>query len=86
MKVDRNIVNLFYTHFIGHHTGLVVHDIFSDSLIPGSVFTIEPGLYFNRSIVKIDINHKLFQIGGVRIEDMYYITPEMTLACLSSYI
>lgn len=86
LKVDRNIVNLFYTHFIGHHTGLVVHDIFSDFLVPGSVFTIEPGLYFNRSVVKIDINPKLFELGGIRIEDMYYITPEMTLACLSSYI
>ena len=83
---NTNIVNIFYTHYIGHHVGLIVHDVFSDKIIPGSVFTIEPGLYFNKDNIQIDINPELLKIGGIRIEDMYYITPQMKLACLSSYI
>ena len=86
IQIDQNIVNIFYTHYIGHHVGLIVHDVYSDKIIPGSVFTIEPGLYFNKENIKIDINPELFKIGGIRIEDMYYITPQMKLACLSSYI
>ena len=86
LEVNRNTVGIFYTHFIGHHVGLNVHDIHNDNLVVGSVFTIEPGLYFNKDIIKIDINPELFKLGGIRIEDMYYITPEMTLVCLSSHI
>jgi Xaa-Pro aminopeptidase len=86
LEVNRNTVGIFYTHFIGHHVGLNVHDIHYDNIVVNSVFTIEPGLYFNKDIIKIDINPELFKLGGIRIEDMYYITPEMTLVCLSSHI
>jgi len=40
-------------HGWGHHIGLVVHDVSgpyvrgkSDLLVPGMIYTIEPGLYF----------------------------------------
>jgi hypothetical protein len=86
IQVNNDIVNLFYTHFIGHHVGLNVHDIHSNNLELGSVFTLEPGLYFNKDLIKININPELFKLGGIRIEDMYYITPEMELVCLTSHI
>ncbi len=61
-----------FVHSIGHGLGLNVHEKpFSgatagedDRLIPGSVFTIEPGLYYP---------DKGF---GVRIEDSYWVTPD----------
>lgn len=84
--IDESLVRCFYTHFIGHHVGLSIHDPESDRLDPGSVFTIEPGLYFNPKIIKIDIDARLYRLGGIRIEDMYYISPDMKLVCLSSKI
>lgn len=84
LVIDENLVRCFYTHFIGHHVGLSVHDPESDRLDPGSVFTIEPGLYFNPNVIKIDIDSRLYMLGGIRIEDMYYISQDMKLVCLSS--
>ena len=59
-----------YVHSLGHGLGLHVHekpwfsqkDDPSNTLVPGSVFTIEPGLYYPD------------QGMGVRLEDTYYIT------------
>jgi len=60
-----------YVHSIGHGVGLDVHEApFSgdqeenqDRLSPGSVFTIEPGLYYpDRGL-------------GVRLEDTYWMRP-----------
>jgi Xaa-Pro aminopeptidase len=61
-----------YVHSIGHGLGLNVHEKpFSGStagtdetLVPGSVFTIEPGLYYPE---------KGF---GVRIEDSFWVTSD----------
>ena len=59
-----------YVHSLGHGVGLHVHEKpwFSqkndptNTLVPGSVFTIEPGLYYPERGM------------GVRLEDTYYVT------------
>ncbi len=60
-----------YVHSLGHGVGLNIHEKPwfsrendpSNALLPGSVFTIEPGLYYpDRGL-------------GVRLEDTYYVTP-----------
>ena len=52
-----------YIHGIGHHLGLEVHDITPDgALKPGTVVTIEPGVYLPERRV------------GIRIEDDLLIT------------
>ena len=53
----------YFIHGLGHYVGLNVHDAgdYEVPLIPGMVFTIEPGIYIPEE--------KL----GVRIEDMYYV-------------
>lgn len=56
-------------HAIGHGVGLQVHELptlspYSDeSLTPGMVVTVEPGIYIP-------------EVGGVRIEDTVLITPD----------
>ncbi len=60
-----------YVHSLGHGLGLHIHEKpwFSQKndptniLAPGSVFTIEPGLYYPEKGL------------GVRLEDSYYVTP-----------
>lgn len=61
-----------YVHSLGHGVGLNIHekpwfsreDDPTNTLLPGSVFTVEPGLYYpDRGM-------------GVRIEDTYYVTPD----------
>lgn len=74
-------VDDYFTHFIGHSIGLEVHDIECGELFPGSVFTIEPGLYFHN-----EPNEQLQSIGGIRIEDMYLISFDYKLVCLSGHI
>jgi Xaa-Pro aminopeptidase len=61
-----------YVHSIGHGVGLAVHEkpfsglnaTAQDTLKPGVVFTIEPGLYYP--------DRKL----GVRLEDTFYVTEK----------
>ena len=61
-----------YVHSLGHGVGLNIHekpwfsraDDPGNNLVPGSVFTIEPGLYYpDRGM-------------GVRLEDTYYVTSD----------
>ncbi len=70
-----------YVHAIGHGLGLRVHELpFSgmaatdkDTLQPGTVFTVEPGLYYpSRGM-------------GVRLEDTYYTRPDGTFEMLADY-
>ncbi len=61
-----------YVHSLGHGLGLNVHekpwfsrkDDPSNTLVPGSVFTIEPGLYYPEKGM------------GIRLEDTYYVTQD----------
>ncbi len=61
-----------YVHSLGHGVGLNIHekpwfsreDDPTNALLPGSVFTVEPGLYYPERGL------------GVRLEDTYYVTPE----------
>jgi Xaa-Pro aminopeptidase len=56
----------YFIHGLGHFVGLNVHDEgdYSVPLVPGMIFTIEPGIYIPEE--------KL----GVRIEDMFYVDKD----------
>ena len=64
-----------YVHSLGHGLGLHVHEMpFSGStateqekLVPGAVFTIEPGLYYPDKGM------------GVRLEDTYFVSEQGTI-------
>jgi len=70
-----------YVHSLAHGVGLAVHEgpYFShvesnkDQLLPGSVITHEPGLYYP------DLEL------GVRIEDTVWVHPDGTLEILAEY-
>jgi Xaa-Pro aminopeptidase len=70
-----------YPHSLGHGLGLHVHEkpffgMFAtgaDRLVPGIVFTIEPGLYYPA------------QNTGVRLEDSLWATPEGNFEILAEY-
>ena len=69
---DRPDITEGYVHSIGHGLGLEIHEnpfsgitsAESDVLIPGTVFTVEPGLYYPSKGM------------GVRIEDTVYLNPK----------
>ncbi|HWQ15242.1 MAG TPA: Xaa-Pro peptidase family protein [Roseiflexaceae bacterium] len=70
-----------YIHSLGHGVGLEVHEDprfpalqdRGDVLLPGSVFTIEPGLYYpSRGF-------------GVRIEDTFYLHEDGTFESLTPF-
>lgn len=70
-----------YVHSLGHGVGLRIHErptfsVYSrqeDTLVPGSVFTVEPGLYYpDRGL-------------GVRIEDTVYLRPDGRFEILAEY-
>ncbi len=87
-------LSLFYMHGLGHGIGLDVHDPGAATggqspLVPGSAFTIEPGVYVRSNLLDIIPNtlknqamiakirpavQKYANIG-VRIEDDYIVTP-----------
>lgn len=71
-----------YVHSLGHGLGLYVHELpvsgqyadeKRDILKPGTVFTIEPGLYYPEKGL------------GVRLEDTYTIYPDGCIECLAEY-
>jgi len=62
----------YFIHGLGHNVGLNVHDPAGDKpLGPGSVFTIEPGIYIPDESL------------GVRIEDDFWVDPTGKLVELS---
>jgi Xaa-Pro aminopeptidase len=85
--------SLYYMHGLGHGIGLDVHDPGASSsngtLVPGSAFTIEPGIYVRSNLLEILPNTPKNQAMiarirpavqkyaniGVRIEDDYIVTP-----------
>jgi Xaa-Pro aminopeptidase len=85
--------SLYYMHGLGHGIGLDVHDpgasSASGTLVPGSAFTIEPGIYVRSNlleiipktprnqalITKIGASVRKYADIGVRIEDDYIVTP-----------
>jgi Xaa-Pro aminopeptidase len=86
-------LSLYYMHGLGHPIGLDVHDqgaaTGQGDLVPGSAFTIEPGIYVranlldiipdtpgNRAVrAKIRPAVEKYKNIGVRIEDDYIVTP-----------
>jgi len=83
-------IKKFYTHFIGHNIGLDTHDPNHDYyLTERCIFTIEPGLYFNKESLAFEIPNEFYELGGIRIEDMYTIlenSGELNLIKLSKFI
>jgi Xaa-Pro aminopeptidase len=70
-----------YVHSLGHGVGLEIHSrprlssraLNNDRLVPGSVFTIEPGLYYP---------DKGF---GVRLEDVWTVDEEGVFHCMTDF-
>lgn len=70
---DRSGVGMYYTHGLGHHIGLDVHDKGSyDTLRKDMVLTIEPGIYIPANS---NCDKKWWGIA-VRIEDDALITKD----------
>ncbi|KAG1048407.1 hypothetical protein G6F43_009202 [Rhizopus delemar] len=102
LLIEQNVPCAFYYHGLGHTLGLDVHDVggkdtLSDNpqfllgrpLETNMVLTVEPGLYFNDSMLSIwteypgyqdffnmDVLDQYRSIGGVRIEDTVVITQD----------
>lgn len=60
----------YFTHSVGHHLGLDVHEPGRNPLEAGMVVTIEPGIYVPRGA---ELEPPYWDLG-VRIEDTYVIT------------
>ena len=79
IKNKKDIIK-YYMHSVGHHLGLDTHDAVplvessygdNDSLKPGNVITIEPGLYLPETDRKLPSK---FRGIGVRIEEDILVT------------
>jgi Xaa-Pro aminopeptidase len=70
-----------YVHNLGHGVGLEIHsrprlsggEINTDRLVPGSVFSIEPGLYYPEKGY------------GVRLEDLWTVDESGQFHCLTEF-
>lgn len=75
----------FCPHHVSHYLGMDVHDTplvsRSNKLIPGNVFTVEPGIYIGSE--RQDVPEE-FRGLGLRIEDDAMITSNMKLEILTS--
>jgi Xaa-Pro aminopeptidase len=80
MLSDRK-TQIGYCHTLGHGVGLNIHESPSFGLLksnqntikPGSVFTVEPGLYYPAAGY------------GIRLEDIVYVNPKGRIVNLTDY-
>ena len=71
--LEKHGLGKYFIHGLSHYVGLGVHDAGDRDapLRPGTVFTIEPGVYIPEEKI------------GVRIEDIYLVREDGRLECLS---
>ena len=79
---DKSKIKKYSLHGIGHHIGLDTHDAVpssltktsdTDTLKPGMVLTIEPGIYFTNDMKEIPAKYRGM---GIRIEDVILVTAK----------
>jgi Xaa-Pro aminopeptidase len=75
--IEKKAFEPYFPHGIGHSLGLDVHDITPDPFIlaPGTVVTLEPGLYFNKHTAKGSGAKRYLGIG-IRLENDILMTSK----------